>query len=309
MGRISAQVDQLHLERYRDATGFFGMLDAEDQEETFKALLGTAEQWLREQGMQRVRGPFSLSINDETGLLVEGFDTPPMLMMGHARPYYGEHLERCGYRKEMDMLAYMIAPDFPEPTVMQRLAAQVGKRATVRQINPKCFGDEMSLLRDIFNDAWSENWGFVPFTDAEFREMGHALRFLSMPDLIQIAEVEGEAAAFVVAVPNINEAIRDLDGKLFPTGWLKLLWRLKVRHPQSARVPLLGVRRKYQNTRLGPGLAFLVINAVRVQIHKRGAKDIELSWILEGNAGMRSIIELIGGRAYKRYRVYERPLS
>ncbi|MBI5920573.1 MAG: N-acetyltransferase [Betaproteobacteria bacterium] len=309
VGRISAQVDQLHLERYRDATGFFGMLDAEDQEETFNALLGTAEQWLRDQGMQRVRGPFNLSINDETGLLVEGFDTPPMLMMGHARPYYGEHLERCGYRKEKDMLAYMIAPDFPEPTVMQRLAAQVGKRASVRQVNPKCFGDEMSLLRDIFNDAWSENWGFVPFTDAEFREMGHALRFLSMPDLIQIAEVEGEAAAFVVAVPNINEAIRGLGGKLFPTGWLKLLWRLKVRHPQTARVPLMGVRRKFQNTRLGPGLAFLVINAVRAQLHKRGAKDIELSWILEDNAGMRSIIELIGGRAYKRYRVYERQLS
>ena len=309
VGRISAQVDQLHLERYRDATGFFGMLDAEDQEETFSALLGTAEQWLRDQGMRRVRGPFNLSINDETGLLVEGFDTPPMLMMGHARPYYGEHLERCGYRKEKDMLAYMIAPDFPEPTVMQRLAAQVGKRASVRQINPKCFGDEMSLLRDIFNDAWSENWGFVPFTDAEFREMGHALRFLSMPDLIQIAEVEGEAAAFVVAVPNINEAIRGLGGRLFPTGWLKLLWRLKVRQPRTARVPLLGVRRKFQNTRLGPGLAFLVIKAVREQLHKRGAKDIELSWILEDNAGMRSIIELIGGRAYKRYRVYERQLS
>jgi len=309
VGRVSAQIDELHLERYRDATGFFGMLDAEDQDETFRALLGAAEQWLCEQGMRRVRGPFNLSINSETGLLVEGFDTPPMVMMGHARPYYGEHLERCGYQKAKDMLAYMVAPDFPAPPVMERLAKQVGKRATVRQIDPKRFGQEMSLLRDIFNDAWSENWGFVPFTDAEFRDMGHALRVLSMPDLIQIAEVDGEAAAFIVAVPNINEAIRGLDGKLFPTGWLKLLWRLKVRHPMSARVPLMGVRRKFQHTRLGPGLAFLVINAVRAQLHRRGARDIELSWILEDNDGMRSIIELIGGRAYKRYRVYERLLS
>ncbi len=308
VGRISAQIDALHLERYRDATGFFGMLDAEDLEETFSALLGTAEQWLRDQGMRRVRGPFNLSINSEMGLLVDGFDTPPMLMMGHARPYYGGHLEQCGYRKAKDTLAYRVAPDFPAPPVMQRLAIQAAKRASVRQINPKCFDDEMSLLRDIFNDAWSENWGFVPFTAAEFRDLGHALRFLSVPDLIQIAEVDGEAAAFIVAVPNVNEAIRGLGGKLFPTGWLKLLWRLRVRHPGSARVPLMGVRRKFQHTRLGPGLAFLVIDAVRAQLHHRGVKDVELSWILEDNDGMRSIIELIGGRAYKRYRVYERQL-
>lgn len=309
VGRISAQVDALHLEQHRDATGFFGMLDAEDQEETFSALLGTAEQWLRDQGMQRMRGPFNLSINAETGLLVEGFDTPPMVMMGHARPYYGEHLEQCGYRKAKDMLAYMVASDFPAPKVMQRLATQTGKHASVRQINPKRFDDEMSLLRDIFNDAWSENWGFVPFTAAEFRDMGHALRFLSVPDLIQIAEVDGEAAAFVVAVPNLNEAIRGLGGRLFPTGWLKLLWRLKVRHPRTARVPLLGVRRKFQHTRLGPGLAFLVTEAVRAQLHNRGVKEVELSWILEDNDGMRSIIESIGGRVYKRYRVYQRQLS
>ncbi len=309
VGRISAQIDDLHLQRHGDATGFFGMLDAEDSAETFNALLGTAEQWLRQQGMQRVRGPFNLSINAEMGLLVDGFDTPPMLMMGHNPPYYSKHIEQCGYRKAVETLAYVVAPDFPAPPVMQRLGAQAAKRARVRPINRQRFDDEMSLLRDIFNDAWSENWGFVPFTPAEFREMGHAFRFLSMPNLIHIAEVDGEAAAFIVAVPNINEAIRDLRGKLLPLGWLKLLWRLKVAHPRTARVPLMGVRRKFQHTRLGPGLAFLVIDAVRAQLHRRGVKDVELSWILEDNAGMRSIIELIGGRAYKRYRVYERPLS
>ena len=309
VGRISAQIDALHLERYGDATGFFGMLDAEDSAETFAALLGTAEQWLRDQGMRRVRGPFSLSINEETGLLIDGFDTPPVFMMGHARPYYAERIERCGYRKAKDMLAYMIAPDFAAPAIMQRLVAASAQRVRVRPIDLKRFDDEISLLRDIFNDAWAENWGFVPFTEAEFHELGQTLRFLLPPELIQIAEVDGEAVAFIVGLPNINEAIRDLGGKLFPLGWLKLLWRLKVRFPNSARVPLMGVRRKFQHPRLGPALAFQVIDAVRKELHHRGARRIELSWILEDNAGMRNIIESIGGDAYKRYRVYERELD
>ena len=150
----------------------------------------------------------------------------------------------------------------------------------------------------------------MPFTAAEFHELGRNLRFLVDPELIQIAEVDGEAAAFMVVIPNINEAIRDLRGRLFPIGWLKLLWRLKVRYPSTARVPLMGVRRRFQRTRIGPALAFLVIDAVRH--HRRSAaasREVELSWILEDNAGMRSIIESIGGRAYKRYRVYERQLD
>jgi hypothetical protein len=309
VGRISAQIDSLHLERYADATGFFGMLDAEDHEETFAALLGTAERWLRDEGMRRVRGPFSLSINDEMGILVEGFDTPPVFMMGHARPYYATRVEQLGYRKAADTLAYIISPDFEASPVMQRLVAAAAPRVRVRPLDPKHFEAEISLLRDIFNDAWSENWGFVPFTVAEFRELGRNLRFLVGPDLIQIAEVDGEAAAFMVVIPNINEAIRDLRGRLFPTGWAKLLWRLKVRHPSTARVPLMGVRRRFQRTRIGPALAFLVIAACRTSTQRRGVREVELSWILEGNAGMRSIIESIGGRVYKRYRVYERLLD
>jgi hypothetical protein len=309
VGRISAQIDQLHLERYNDATGFFGMLDAEDDVETFRALIKTAEDWLREQGMQRVRGPFNLSINEEMGLLVDGFDTPPVFLMGHALPYYVKHIEQSGYSKAKDVLAYMIPPNFDMPVVMQRLVNASAHRVKVRPINMKRFDEEISLLRDIFNDAWAENWGFVPFTEAEFRELGNNLRFLVHPKLIQIAEVDGEAVTFVVALPNINEAIRDLKGKLFPFGWAKLLWRLKVSYPSTARVPLLGVRRKFQNTRLGPSLAFQVIDKVRQQLHTLGAKDIELSWILEDNAGMRHIIEAIGGNAYKRYRIFERQLN
>ncbi len=309
VGRISAQIDALHLERHDDATGFFGMLDAEDRQETFQALMETAEKWLQAQGIQRVRGPFNLSINSEMGLLVDGFSTPPMLMMGHAPAYYARQLEALGYQKATDTLAYMVAPDFPASPVMQRMTSRATKGVTVRRIDTRRFDEEILKLRDIFNDAWTDNWGFVPFTAAEFTAMGQELRFLISPDLIQIAEIDGEPAAFIVALPNINEAIRDLRGKLFPMGWLKLLWRLKVRHPRSARVPLMGVRKEFQHTRLGPGLAFLIIDAARAQLHKRGVTDVELSWILEDNAGMRSIIESIGGRAYKRYRVFERQLS
>lgn len=309
VGRISAQVDALHLDRYADATGFFGMLDAEDRGDTFAALFAAAEQWLREQGMRRVRGPFSLSINEETGLLVEGFDTPPVFMMGHARPYYATRIEAQGYRKAVDMFAYKIAADFAPSPVMARLVAATARRVTVRPLDRKRFAAEIALLRDIFNDAWAENWGFVPFTAEEFHELGNNLRFLVDPGLIRIAEVDGEPAAFIVVIPNVNEAIRGLDGRLAPLGWAKLLWRLKVRHPATARVPLMGVRRKYQRTRLGPALAFLVIAAAQPRTLALGVKDVELSWILEDNAGMRSIIESIGGHAYKRYRVYERRLD
>jgi GNAT superfamily N-acetyltransferase len=195
----------------------------------------------------------------------------------------------------VDTLAYMLNPDFEPSSVMRRLLAASAQHVLVRPLDRKRFDDEIALLRDIFNDAWAENWGFVPFTAAEFHELGRNLRYLVDPTLIQIAEVDGEAVAFIVAIPNINEAIRGLRGRLFPTGWLKLLWRLKVRYPRTARVPLMGVRRRFQRTRLGPALAFRVIDAARKRLHGLGVKEVELSWILEDNAGMRSIIESIGG--------------
>lgn len=309
VGRISAQIDALHIERHQDATGYFGMLDAEDSHETFAALLATAEQWLRERGMQRVRGPFSLSINEETGLLIEGFDTPPVFMMGHAWPYYGARIEACGYAKAQDMFAYLAPPDFTAPAVMQRLVQRETRQVKVRPLDRSRFASEMALLRDIFNDAWSQNWGFVPFTAEEFDELGRNLRFLLPTDLIQIAEIDGEGVAFIIALPNLNEAIRGLNGRLLPLGWLKLLWRLKVRFPSTARVPLMGVRSRFQDKRIGAALAFLVIDTVRQGLISRGVKQVELSWILEDNTGMRSIIESIGGKAYKRYRVYERVLT
>ncbi len=309
VGRITAQIDRLHLERHRDATGFFGMIEAEDRAETFRALTDAAETWLAAQGMRRVRGPFSLSINDESGLLVAGFDTPPMVMMGHARPYYGPHLETGGYRKAMDLLAYRLTAEAQPPPALRALAERLDARVRVRPLRRRDFHREVAILRDIFNDAWSENWGFIPFTEAEFEELGRNLRMLLDDDFIQIAEVDGEPAAMAVALPNLNEAAHDLRGRLFPLGWLKLLWRLKVRFPSSGRVPLLGVRKRYQNTLLGPALAYMVIDALSGPVRRRGIRMMELSWILETNKRMRAILEDMGAEAYKRYRVYEKTLA
>jgi len=308
IGRISAQIDRLYQERHGRKVGYFGMLEAEDNTELFAALLRTAENWLRDQGMQQVRGPFNLSVNEECGLLVDGFDTPPCIMMGHSRPYYASQIEAAGYSKAKDLLAYHVAPDFDAPRIMTHLAEKAALQVKVRCLRRKQLKQELEVLRDIFNDAWYNNWGFVPFTEAEFADIGELLTLLVDDDFVQIAEIDERPVAMIVALPNINEIIHDLNGRLLPFGWLRLLWRLKVRYPTSARVPLMGVRREYQHTRLGPALAFMVIDAARRGLIRRGIRSVELSWILEDNHGMRNIIETLGGKAYKRYRIYEKDL-
>ena len=308
VGRITAQVDELHLRQHGDAAGYFGMLEAEDDPRVFAALFGAAQDWLRGQGMERVRGPFNLHVNEEVGLLVEGFSTPPFVLMGHARPWYGPQVETQGYRGVKDLLAYHIRPDFDPPRVMTRLAERASERVRVRPLRRKHLAEDAAIMRDVFNDAWEHNWGFVPLAEAEWVETVSTLGKLMPDEYIQIAEYDGEPVAFIVALPNLNEATRDLGGKLLPFGWLKLLWRLKVRHPHSARIPLMGVRKSHQHSRLGPTLAFMVIDAVRKQMHARGVTNVEMGWILEDNDGMRNIIETIGGQAYKRYRIYEKEL-
>jgi hypothetical protein len=308
-GRITAQIDELHLRQHGDAAGYFGMFEAEQDPAVVAALLEAAEDWLRSEGMQQIRGPFNLHINEELGLLVDGFDTPPFFLMGHARPWYGAAIEANGYTPAKDLLAYHIRPDFEAPRVMTRLAGRVSERVAVRAVRRRQLAADAAIMRDIFNDAWHDNWGFVPLAERDWLDTVKTMIWLLPEEYIQIAEFDGEPAAFIVALPNVNEAIRDLGGKLLPFGWAKLLWRLKVRHPQTARIPLMGVRRRYQHSRLGPTLAFMVIDAVRQQLHKRGVRDVEMSWILEDNDGMRNIIETIGGEAYKRYRIYQKPLQ
>jgi len=308
VGRITAQVDALQQRTLGEALGMFGMLEAEDDGEVFAALSAAAEHWLRDRGCTRVQGPFSLSINEEVGLLTEGFAAPPFVMMGHGRRYYPPSLEALGYRAAQELLTYTIRPDFVAPAVMTRLAERVAGQVRIRPLRRKNLDDDLEILRDLFNDAWANNWGFVPFTEAEFRALGRTLAALIPDEYVQIAELDGQPAAFIVALPNVNEAARDLGGRLLPWGWAKLLWRLKVRGVHSARVPLMGVRRGYQQSRLGPTLAFLVIDAVRQGLSRRGVDSVEMGWILEGNSGMRNIIEAIGGAVYKRYRIYQKEL-
>ncbi len=310
VGRISAQVDHLHLERHGDATGHFGFLEAEDDAEVFGALFEAAEGWLRARGMRRVTGPFSLSINDESGLLVEGFETPPYIMMGHSPRYYGPRIEEQGYRTAKNLLAYIYNMAKPSPRA-QRMLERLSQGAglSFRPIVMRRFDEELRTIVDIFNDAWSDNWGFVPMTPAEVRYMGRNLKPIIRPENAWIGEVEGRPAAMTVTLPNINEAIADLRGRLLPFGWAKLLWRLKVRGTRSARMVLMGVRKRYQGTPRGAALALGVTEALRSWHAVHGHQEAEFSWVLEDNRPTLDMIELLGGRAYKTYRVYEKSLA
>jgi hypothetical protein len=309
VGRISAQIDQLHLERYQDESGFFGMLEAEDDQEVFHALLDTAETWLRGQGMHRLLGPFNFSINQESGLLVEGFDSPPMIMTGHARPYYHARIVEAGYRQAKDLLAYMMSANFRPPDLMHAVLKRATRFVHVRPLRRSRFRDELKIMQEIFEDAWSENWGFIPFTEAEFTHLGQYVKHFVPDEFVQIAEVNGTPAGMIIVFPNLNEIIRDLNGRLFPFGWLKLIWRLKMRGPTTARIPLMGVRKRYQDSPMGTALVFMLINAVQAPVIRRGIRDAELSWILDDNTGMRKMLEAIGAIQYKRYRIYQKELS
>ena len=309
VGRISAQIDELYLSRYHTQTGFFGLLEAEDSAEVFDALFHTAETWLWAEGMTTVQGPFNLSINQECGLLIKGYDYPPMVMMGHARPYYSQHIEANGYDKAQDLLAYRLGIDFPLPSGVATFLKKAKKAVRIRPLRRKHFQEELAIIKDIFEEAWAENWGYVPFTDAEFSELGQHMKLLVEDDFVQIAEVDGIPSAMLVAFPNIHEVIHDLDGRLWPLGWLKVLWRLKVSYPKTGRVALMGVRRRFQSSPLGAAMAYGMIEAVRQAGLRKKIEHVELSWILEDNTRMRHILESLGAEPYKTYRLYEKSLQ
>jgi hypothetical protein len=308
VGRISAQIDQLHRERYGPETGHFGLFECIDDVEVAAVLMRAAEEWLAARHTRHVTGPFNLSINQECGVLVDGFDTPPMVMMPHSRRWYGRLLEEQGYRPVKDLLAYWVEVDFKVPRLMSALIARFSDQVRLRPLRRDKFSEEMEILRDIFNDAWSENWGFVPVTKAEFAELGTSLRLLVPDDCIQIAEVDGVPSAFMVALPNLNEIFAELDGSLFPFGWVKLS-RIKSRGAvRTGRIPLMGVRKQFHNTPLGMALAFMVIDAPKKLARAVGVQAVELSWILEDNKPMRAILDSLGCREYKRYRIYGKTL-
>lgn len=306
VGRISAQVDRLAPD---PEVGHFGMIAAEDDPAIYGALFATAEAWLRARGKTRVVGPFNLSINEQTGLLVDGFDTPPMILMGHDPRSAGPRIEALGYSKATDLIAYLYDIEHELPVAARRLIGPRKPAAlTVRNLDVKRYREEFDTVTTIFNDAWSGNYGFIPFTDAEVAHMAKSLKMLIDPKCVAIVELNGVAVGFGIALPNINEVIADFGGRMLPFNWIKLLTRL--RHGmRTARVPLMGISRSISGGLMGAIAPFLVIDALRTGLLATGTvRQVELSWILEGNRPMRHIIESLGAAPYKTYRLYEKPL-
>ncbi|MDQ3075000.1 MAG: N-acetyltransferase [Pseudomonadota bacterium] len=310
VGRISAQVDELVQLHMEPGTGQWGLFEALD-DEAAAALIATAEQWLRGEGMTRALGPISISIWDEPGLLIEGFDQPPMVMMGHHRPAYRAWIEEAGYAKAKDLHTYAMEIDKELDSLIQRLirAGEKNPRIRLRNVDKSDFEREAAIILGILNDAWSDNWGFVPLTDAEVAYAGKSLTPIIYEDLVRIAELDGEPVAFMITLPDVNELIADLDGRLFPFGWAKLLWRLRKPRVKGVRVPLMGVVRKLQGGRLASQLAFMLIESIRrASVQHYGVSRGEFGWILEDNQGMVSIAELSGATINHTYRIYEKAL-
>ena len=310
VGRISAQIDQLTPSDGGPKAGHFGLIAAENDPAVFAALFAEAEAWLKARGCARAQGPFNLSINEEVGLLIDGFDSPPMLLMGHDPPYAGAQVEAQGYRKIKDVYAYHspLAADLP-PLVRRMVDRGPPAGVTLRMLDMSRFDAEVAALTEILNDAWSGNWGFTPTTEAETAQLAKSLKMVVDKRLVWYADVDGELAGFIAMLPNVNEAIHDLGGSLLPFGWAKLLWRLKIQRVKSGRIPLMGVRRKFHGTRRGQQLPFLMIDAVRREARALGYREVELSWILDDNGPMRGICEAAGCRIYKTYRIYEKSLA
>lgn len=310
VGRITAQIDDLRTEYHADATGHFGVLEAIDDQAVFTALLTAAEEWLRAQGMKRVIGPFNLSINGDIGILIDGFEHAPVFLTGHGRPYYDARVQAEGYHKVKDVVAYSLDTTATPPRTMVEAArrAREAARVRIRPLDKSRLAAETATISAVFCDAWEHNWSFVPFTQAEFAELASALKYLVPNDFVQFAEVDGETAAMLVIVPNLNELISDLRGRLLPFGWAKLLWRLRMQQPRSARVALMGVRQKFQTSSLAMALVFGLIEAVRQSPAVKGMQYMEMGWVLEDNFPLLRLMRLLGGRQYKTYRVYEKPL-
>jgi hypothetical protein len=310
VGRCTASVDRGHLERHRDGAGFFGFLDTVDDEDVARELLGRAESWLRNKGMKRVRGPLSLNINEETGCLVDGFDTPPYIMMPHHKPYQGALIEKAGYTKAKDFFAWKYqVGDVNKRVARAREEVRGLSEVTSRTVSKKNLDADVALLVDVFNDAWSDNWGFVPFTRNEVRKMAADFKLLILPEITCIVSIDGEPAAVALAVPNLNELVRDFEGKLSPLALPKLLWRLKVEGPKSARLILLGIRKKWRNVRKYAGLSAFMYAEMNDGGRRLGIQRGELGWTLEDNGRINAGIQMMGAKVYKTYRVYEKNLA
>ena len=305
-GRIAAIVNHRHIQFHNESVGFFGFFESIDDQDVAQALLAAAEQWVGQRGVRSVRGPMSFSTNEECGLLVNGFNTAPMVMMSHHRPYYARLIRTAGYAKAKDLLAYLI--DLREDaTIPERLVHGVQRlqrkqAITIRSIDVRRFEEEVRLLHGIYHRAWEHNWGFVPMTEAEVDLLAHTLRLVADPKLCLIAELDNRPVGFALALPDYNQVLRRMNGRLFPLGALKLLWY--KRRIDALRVLLLGTN---PDVRVR-GLDAMLYLKLWQHVLAYGYRLVECSWILEDNWSMQRGLERMGARIYKTYRVFEKTL-
>ncbi len=315
VGRIAAHIDHLAVAQPPEqgmgpGVGNFGLFEAKDAQ-AGAALIATAEQWLRDKGMTRVLGPISLSIWEEPGLLISGHDHPPTVMMGHDDPAYQAMIEGAGYQPVKQLKTYELDITRDFPPLIQRIIAsgQKNPRIRIRKADKSRFDQEAALILSILNDAWGRNWGFVPITDEEIAFTGKKLKPIVYEDLIMVAELDGEPVAFMMTLPDLNEALQPLNGSLLPFGWAKLLWWLRKPQVRTMRVPLMGVVQRLQSSRMASQLAFMMIECIRqAALSNYGATRGEIGWVLDDNQGMNAIAEAIDSRVNKIYQIYEKPL-
>lgn len=316
VGRISAQIDELALQMpaaqgFGPGTGMFGYLDAED-ETTAHALMKAAEGWLFEQGMTRCVGPISMVMWEEPGLLVKGHDHSPMVMMGHHPEQYQAWVESADYSRAKTLLTYDLDISKEFPPLVQRIvkSGERNKRITVRPVNTSRWDEDAAIVLSILNDAWSGNWGFTPFTPEEVAYAGKKLKPIIKQELNMIAEVDGKPVAFMLVFPDVNHALAKIKGKLFPFGWFHMLRWLRNPKESGMRVPLMGVLKEFQNSRMASQLAFMMISRIRQNAaDKYQSKRGEIGWILEDNQGMVAIADTINSKINREYAIYEKPLS
>jgi hypothetical protein len=316
VGRISAHIDHLAtgmdpVQGMGPGVGNWGLLEAED-EAVARALITRAEDWLREKGMTRVLAPISMSIWEEPGQLVRGFEQSPTVMMGHQSARYPAYIEALGYTHAKSLLTYELDISKQFPPLIQRIVASGEKnpRIRIRGVDKNKFDAEAKLILDILNDAWSDNWGFVPFTDTEIAYAGKKFKPIVREDLIMIAEYDGEPVAFMMTLPDLNEVLKPMGGSLFPFNWAKLLLWLRKPRVRTMRVPLMGVRKKLQASRLASQLAFMMIEYIRRNsVARYGATRGEIGWILDDNQGMVAIADAIESKVNKEYVIYGKELA
>ncbi|MEA2832491.1 MAG: hypothetical protein QOG66_693 [Methylobacteriaceae bacterium] len=311
VGRIASVVNHAHLAKYKDATGHFGLLQGIDDPALFRALLDRAAEDLRAKGMRRMQGPFSLTINHETGILIDGFDEPHVVRTNYSPPYYGQHIEAAGFSKSIDLLAAhcMVArSDFPARVAKLVEKSHVGKELRNYGLTYADWNKKFQLVLGLYNDAWADNWNSIPVSPAEGKWITGLVLPVSKPAWARIAEWRGEPVAIVSQIPDVNEAMADLDGRLMPFGWAKLMWRIHVAGTKRSRVPMIGVARKWRGTRVGSlGVSMLLAQAIE-QARKAGVEDMEISWMLETNHAILNLVESLPAKVTRRFRVYEKPL-